>query len=51
MAINIKSIPVLKEKAARDFSRKIASTTLQKSSVNFSKEIAVSDKILQKAKI
>lgn len=51
MAIAIKSIPVLKNKAAANFIQKIAENTAKKSSVNFSKQSSVSAKILAKAKI
>ena len=51
MATDIKSIPVLKGKAAIAFNQKIAKNTAKKSSVNFTKEASMSAKILAKAKI
>ncbi|MEO8151325.1 MAG: hypothetical protein ABI723_27080 [Bacteroidia bacterium] len=51
MAITIKSIPVLKDKAAATFTKKIAANNAKKSTVNFSKQTSVSAKILAKAKI
>jgi hypothetical protein len=51
MAIAIKSIPVLKDKAAVSFAEKVAISTAKKSSVNFTKQTAVSAQILSKAKI
>jgi hypothetical protein len=51
MAIAIKSIPVLKEKAAATFTKKVTENTARKNSVNFAKQVAVSSQILVKAKI
>ena len=51
MAIVIKSIPVLKNKAATAFNQKAAENTAKKFSVNFSKQASISAKILAKAKI
>ena len=51
MAIAIKSIPILKDKAAVIFNEKVAVSTAMKSSVNFSKQTAISARILAKAKI
>ena len=51
MAIAIKSIPVLKDKAAASFIKKVAENTAKKFSVNFSKQNSISAKILAKAKI
>lgn len=51
MAIAIKSIPVLKDKAAASFSKKVAENSANKLSINFSKETSTSAKILAKAKI
>ena len=51
MAIAIKSIPVLRDQAAADFTKKVAEASARKSSVNFSKQASVSAKILAKAKI
>lgn len=51
MAITIKSIPVLKDKAAATFTKKAESNAMKKSTVNFSKQISISAKILSKAKI
>ncbi len=51
MAIAIKSIPVLKSKAAANFSNKIAENNARRSSIDFSKQTSVASKILAKAKI
>jgi hypothetical protein len=51
MAIAIKSIPVLKDKAAESFTKKVAEQTAKKSSVDFTKQASVSAKILAKAKL
>ena len=51
MALAIKSIPVLKDKAAASFSQKEAENSARKSSINFSKQTSVTAKILAKAKI
>ncbi len=51
MAIAIKSVPILKKRAAADFNSSANDALSKKSTVNFSKQIAVSSKILAKAKI
>jgi len=51
MAIAIKSVPVLKTSAAVRFDSNAKSSIAKKSSVKFSKQAAVSSKILAKAKI
>lgn len=51
MAIAIKSIPVLKDKAADHFNTKVAENSVKKSSIDFSKQTAVAAKILAKAKL
>lgn len=51
MAITIKSIPVLKDKAATKFQKEIAQNSANKSSIDFSKQTSISIKILKKAKI
>ena len=51
MAIAIKSIPMLKTEAAVRFNNNVKNAILKKTPVNFSKEIAVSEKILAKSKI
>ncbi|MDE3741168.1 hypothetical protein [Maribacter polysaccharolyticus] len=51
MAITIKSIPVLKDKAAAHFNSKIAENNAKKSSIDFSKQTSVASKILAKAKL
>lgn len=51
MAIPIKSIPVLKDKAASSFAEKVAISTANKSSVNFIQQTAVLAQILAKTKI
>ncbi|MGG7034476.1 MAG: hypothetical protein ACI7YS_04675 [Flavobacterium sp.] len=51
MAIAIKSIPVLRDKAAQAFTSTVTANTAKKSSVDFSKQVSVASKILAKAKI
>ncbi|GAB1858384.1 hypothetical protein MHTCC0001_32210 [Flavobacteriaceae bacterium MHTCC 0001] len=51
MAIAIKSIPVLQEKAAADFTQKVAENSAKRSSIDFSKQSTIASKILAKAKI
>lgn len=51
MAIAIKYIPVLKDKEAASFAKKMEASTAKKSSVNFTKQTAITAKILAKAKI
>ncbi len=51
MAITIKNIPILKKSAADRFDKKAKSSVANKSSVNFSRQIEASSKILSKAKI
>ena len=51
MAIAIKSIPVLKSKAAANFSNKILKIYARRSFIDFSKQTSVASKILAKAKI
>lgn len=51
MAIAIKSIPVLKDKAADQFTIKASENSAKKSSIDFSKQTSVAAKILEKAKI
>lgn len=51
MAIAIKSIPVLKAKAAKAFTQKATENSAAKNSVNFSQQTSVASKILAKAKI
>jgi hypothetical protein len=51
MAIAIKSIPVLRDKAAQAFTSTVTVNTAKKSSVDFSKQMSVASKILAKAKI
>lgn len=46
-----KSIPVLKDKAAQDFTNKITVNTEKKASVDFSKQVEIAAEILKKAKI
>jgi len=50
MALTIKEIPTLKSQAARNFVSKADSAMAKKGSVDFSKQIASSKKILEKAK-
>ena len=51
MAIAIKSIPVLKDKAAANFTSKVAENSARKYSVDFSKQTSVAAKILAKANL
>jgi hypothetical protein len=51
MAIAIKSIPFLKTAAAVRFDKNAKKAISNKTSINFTKEISVSEKILAKAKI
>jgi hypothetical protein len=51
MAITIKTIPVLKAKDAKAFDAKVAANKTKKETVNFTKEAAIANKILEKAKI
>lgn len=51
MAIAIKSIPVLEDKAVATFFQKIAENSAKRSSVNFLKQTSVTAKILAKTKI
>lgn len=46
-----KSIPVLKDKAAQDFTSKITANTSKKASVDFSNQAKIAAEILKKAKI
>ena len=51
MAIAIKSIPVLKNQAAANFTTKIAENSAIKNSVDFSEQTSIAAKILAKAKL
>ena len=51
MAIAIKSIPVLKDKAAAHFTSKVVANSAKKYSVDFSKQTSIAVKILEKAKL
>lgn len=51
MAIAIKSIPVLKDKAAVNFTSKVSENSAKKSSIDFSKQSSIASKILAKAKL
>ena len=51
MAIAIKSIPVLKEDAAVNFTSKVAENSARKYSVDFSEQTSIASKILAKAKL
>lgn len=51
MAIAIKSIPVLNKEVAENFANKIEKNSANKSSIDFSKQSAITSKILAKAKI
>jgi hypothetical protein len=51
MAIAIKGVPVLKESSAVNFNSKAQISITRKFSVKFSNQVAISSKILAKAKI
>ncbi|WP_418262782.1 hypothetical protein [Flavobacterium faecale] len=51
MASKIKSIPILKDNVAQNFTTIIAFNTLKKQSINFSKQATIASEILKKAKI
>lgn len=51
MALAISSVPVLYEKAADRFEKKMKASELKRGSIDFSKQIAEAKKILSKAKI
>jgi hypothetical protein len=50
MAIAIKSIPILKNKAAQAFIEKASSNSEKKSTIDFSLQSSIASKILEKAK-
>lgn len=51
MAIAIKSIPVLKNKAAVNFTTKVTANSARRSTIDFSKQTSIASKILAKAKL
>lgn len=51
MAIAIKNIPTLRGEIALDFVRKADIAVKERSSIDFSKNVAIAHSILQKAKI
>lgn len=51
MAIIIKNIPVLKDSAARRFDEAAKASAKKRATIEFSKQIAISSKILEKADI
>ncbi|WP_162304953.1 hypothetical protein [Sphingobacterium olei] len=51
MSIAIKNIPVLNEDAAISFDSNAKAAIAKKSSIKFTKQLAVAAKILEKAKI
>jgi len=51
MAIAIKSIPTLTEKAAKSFVKQADSSFQKKGTVNFSQEVKTAKSILAKAKL
>lgn len=51
MAIAIKSIPVLKDRAAKAFTATVTVNTAKKSTIDFSKQANVASQILAKAKL
>jgi hypothetical protein len=51
MAIAIKSIPVLRDKAAKAFTLTVTANSAKRSSIDFSKQVSTASKILAKAKI
>lgn len=50
MAIAIKSVPILKDKAAEKFNSNATASIAKKSTVKFTKQIEAYSKILAKAK-
>tara|TARA_R110000868_G_scaffold163031_4_gene395166 strand:+ start:1768 stop:1926 length:159 start_codon:yes stop_codon:yes gene_type:complete len=51
MAIAIKSIPTLREKAAKQFTDRVNETSQKRSTINFSKQAKSADVILKKANL
>jgi hypothetical protein len=51
MALTIKGIPTLKSNAAKDFVAKAEASYAKKGTVDFSKQIAISKKILANANL
>tara|TARA_R110002033_G_scaffold27400_1_gene62176 strand:+ start:145 stop:312 length:168 start_codon:yes stop_codon:yes gene_type:complete len=51
MASKIKSIPVLKDKVAQDFTVIITANTIKKESIDFSNQALITSEILKKAKL
>jgi hypothetical protein len=51
MAIPIKVVPVLKGKVARDFILKADAALSKKGTIDFSKQVSIANKILEKAKM
>jgi hypothetical protein len=51
MAIAIKSIPVLKQRTAKDFVKKANDSLSRRASVDFSKQVLSTKRILEKAKL
>lgn len=51
MASKIKSIPVLKDKVAQDFTAIITANITKKESIDFSKQVLIASEILKKAKL
>ena len=51
MAIAIKTIPTLKDKEAKAFDKKARESYAQKGKENFTKQIKMASKILEKAKL
>jgi hypothetical protein len=51
MPIPIKVVPVLKGKAARDFILKADAALAKQGTIDFSKQVSIANKILEKAKM
>lgn len=51
MAIPIKVVPVLKGKAASDFILKADAALSKQGTIDFSKQVSIANKILEKAKM
>jgi hypothetical protein len=51
MAIAIKTIPLLQQQAALAFEERANKNFTEKSKIDFSKEISIAKKILEKAKL
>jgi len=51
MAIAIKSIPILKQRTAKNFTKKASTSLNKKATVDFSDQVIAAKRILEKAKM